>query len=240
MNDKIISKTENRDLMKQAREALAGNWARAIGTFLFFIAVMAVVSGLIDALFTLIFYGADAFGHDKYSEYGKYAGEYGWQSGLIKEVPRNILVQVLGYLVTGPIGIGLALYSLSLSRKSGATFSQGWAGFKKFKTGFGVALLYSVLVVLWSLLLIVPGIIAAIRYSAAYLLIADGKASTPREAIRASKELMDGNKAKLFKLWLRFLGWFALSVVTLGIGFLWFIPYASVSHAKFYEDLQKK
>ncbi|HEX2965583.1 MAG TPA: DUF975 family protein, partial [Syntrophorhabdaceae bacterium] len=58
------------------------------------------------------------------------------------------------------------------------------------------------------------------------------------DAIRKSKELMDGHKMKLFKLLLSFLGWALLCILTLGIGFLWLAPYVMLSLTTFYEDLK--
>ena len=58
------------------------------------------------------------------------------------------------------------------------------------------------------------------------------------EAIDKSKAMMKGYKLKFFYLQLRFLGWALLCILTLGIGFLWLIPYAYVSMAHFYDDIK--
>ena len=49
---------------------------------------------------------------------------------------------------------------------------------------------------------------------------------------------MDGRKAKLFCLVLRFLGWELLCILTLFIGFLWLVPYMNTTFARFYDDIQ--
>jgi len=59
------------------------------------------------------------------------------------------------------------------------------------------------------------------------------------EAIDKSKEMMDSYKWKLFCLGLRFVGWIFLCILTLGIGFLWFMPWAYVTMTKFYDDIKK-
>jgi uncharacterized membrane protein len=92
-------------------------------------------------------------------------------------------------------------------------------------------------VILWALLLIVPGIIAAISYSMTFYIMADNKEMSAQDAIRKSKVLMTGNKYRYFCLGCRFIGWFILGIVTLGIGFLWIMPYFMVSNARFYESL---
>lgn len=58
-----------------------------------------------------------------------------------------------------------------------------------------------------------------------------------KEVVMRSKEIMKGNRLKYFILNLSFIGWFLLSILTLGIGFLWLIPYMQVTEVKFYESL---
>jgi uncharacterized membrane protein len=91
---------------------------------------------------------------------------------------------------------------------------------------------------LWALLLIVPGIVAAISYSMTFFILAEDSSLTPMEAINKSKQMMDGYKLKYFYLCLKFIGWALLCCLTLGIGFLWLIPYIQVSTAKFYDELK--
>lgn len=50
---------------------------------------------------------------------------------------------------------------------------------------------------------------------------------------------MKGFKLKLFLLYLSFIGWGILCVVTLGIGFLWLTPYINASKAVFYDNLRE-
>ena len=80
------------------------------------------------------------------------------------------------------------------------------------------------LVFLWSLLLFVPGIIAAYSYSLTFFIIADEPGVGVTEAIRRSKLMMQGNKWKLLCLQMRFFWWALLCELTLGIGLLWLVP----------------
>jgi uncharacterized membrane protein len=153
----------------------------------------------------------------------------------ISSIPRA--GTLLSFLISGPMMVGLAIFSLAVSRDRNPQFEQIFHGFKNFGVSLGAYLLYMIFVILWALLLIVPGIIAAISYSMTYFIIADDDSTGPLEAIRKSKKMMYGYKWKYFCLCLRFLGWLLLCILTLGIGFLWLVPYGSVSFAKFYEDL---
>ena len=145
---------------------------------------------------------------------------------------------IIGILISGAMSIGLAIFALSLSRKQNAKLSQIFDGFQKFGVGLGAYILQFIFVILWSILLIIPGIIAALSYSMTYYIIAENDSIGPLEAISKSKEMMRGNKWKLFCLGFRFFGWGLLCILTLGIGFLWLCPYMIVSFAQFYDDLK--
>lgn len=146
---------------------------------------------------------------------------------------------IITLILAGPLALGVAIFSLNLSRDYEAKSDQIFDGFKNFGNSIGAYLLMGLFVLLWTLLLIIPGIIAALSYSMTFFIIADNEDIGPMEAIDESKRMMDGYKGKLFRMYLRFLGWSILCLLTLGIGFLWFIPYAYVSLAKFYDDIKE-
>ncbi len=154
------------------------------------------------------------------------------------------MIPILGWLFQflcgGPFVLGIAIFALTLARKQDARLSQIFDGFRKFATALGAYLLIAIFVVLWSLLLIVPGIMAALAYSQAYYIISESDSIGALDAISRSKRMMMGNKWKLFCLYWRFFGWALLCMLTFGIGFLWLTPYVMVSMAKFYDDLKEQ
>jgi uncharacterized membrane protein len=95
-----------------------------------------------------------------------------------------------------------------------------------------------VFTLLWTSLLIVPGIVAAFRYSLTFYILNDDPTIGVTGAIDQSKAVMGGNKWKAFCLGWRFLGWKLLSLATCGIGGLWLLPYMATSFARFYDDLR--
>ena len=145
---------------------------------------------------------------------------------------------LISILITGAMSIGLVIFSLSLSRKQEAKLSQIFDGFQKFGVGLGAYVLQLIFVLLWMILLIIPGFIALFSYSMTYYIIAENDSIGALEAISKSKKMMRGNKWKLCCLWFRFLGWSLVCILTLGIGFLWLFPYILVSIAQFYDDLK--
>lgn len=106
---------------------------------------------------------------------------------------------------------------------------------------FGEAFLLNLRITLrilgWTLLLIIPGIIAGYRYSQAFYIMAENPGLGSGECIERSKAMMQGNKWKLFCLQLSFIGWFFLTLITLGIAGLWLSPYMAVAETFFYRDV---
>ena len=161
---------------------------------------------------------------------------YSLIAGSIQSIP--IVGVITSLIISGPFEIGIAFFSLSISRNQDAKLEQIFQGFKNFGTALGAYLLRSLFIFLWTLLLIIPGIIAAISYSMTFYILADDNSIGAMDAIDKSKKMMDGYKWKCFCLGLEFLGWALLCILTLGIGLLWLIPYYHVSMAKFYDDLK--
>lgn len=150
----------------------------------------------------------------------------------------HIIGPIISLIISGPFIIGVSIFTLSLSRNQNPQLAMIFDGFKRFSTGLGAYLLFLLFVLLWMLLLIVPGIIAAISYSQTFFIIADDENIGAMEAIDKSKKMMYGYKWKFFCLGLRFIGWFLLCILTLGIGLLWLVPYMQISTAKFYDDIK--
>ena len=144
----------------------------------------------------------------------------------------------LTLIIGGPLALGAAIFSLSIARGKEGRLEELFQGFNNFATALVTYLLLLLYVLLWTLLLIVPGIIAALGYSMTFYILADDPAIKPQDALKKSKSMMDGHKEKLFYLCLRFLLLAILCIFTLGIGFLWLIPYVHVTMAKFYEDVK--
>ena len=100
-----------------------------------------------------------------------------------------------------------------------------------------IYLLSGLYVFLWSLLFWIPGIVKGCAYSMAYYVSLDKPEMSGSDCITTSERLMEGYKWQLFCLELSFLGWFIVSFLTLGIGFLFVEPYYRLAKANFYESI---
>ena len=146
---------------------------------------------------------------------------------------------IVDFIITGPFIIGIAMFYLTLVQKQSAPrVARIFDGFNYFGTGFVAFLLMTIFTLLWTLLLIIPGIVAGLSYSMTYFILAENPQAPALEAIHESKAMMKGYRWKLFCLGLRFIGWSILGVLSLGIGFLWICPYFSTSLANFYLDVK--
>ena len=154
----------------------------------------------------------------------------------------NVIIPVLGYfimlLALLVIGWSYQVIFLGLSRGGNANVSDLFEGFSNGQFGriIGTMALMVVYIILWCLLLYIPGIIKALSYSMTPFILRDTDLSY-NEAIERSMKLMDGHKWELFVLGLSFLGWGILCMFTFGIGFLWLEPYIVTTYAEFYKNL---
>ena len=93
---------------------------------------------------------------------------------------------------------------------------------------------------LWSLLLVVPGIVKHYEYLMVPYIIAENPAMDYKEAFQISKQMMDGQKGDAFVLDLSFIGWEFLSFITLGIVQIFYVgPYINVTWAEFYKVMRE-
>ena len=98
--------------------------------------------------------------------------------------------------------------------------------------------LYYLKIVLWTMLFFIPGIIMTFAYAMTPYILEEHPEISAWDASTRSREMMAGHKFSLFWLYLSFIGWVVLSILTFGIGMLWLSPYVSCSEIGFYNDLK--
>lgn len=215
----------NQDYKNEALSRLRGNWAPV------------VVAAIVYLLVCLLFLAARD-----------------WDT-ISKKIPAlaafvpstfgiKALIEGCGLLVTVfvvmPIEIGFCnsmrvLYEESDYRATSNMFRFATDKYLRIVwTGF----LMTLKVFLWTLLLIIPGVIKSYAYALAPYIVVEHPEMSVGEAIAESERLMEGHKFDLFWLQLSFIGWFILCLLTLGIGFFWLEPYCQTSIAAFYNDIK--
>jgi uncharacterized membrane protein len=148
----------------------------------------------------------------------------------------NIFTILLG----GALAYGGAVFSVNFIRGNNPDLESVFFGFKNTNRFFVLLasnILIGVICLKLSILFIVPGIIAALALSMTFFILVDNPELSSLDAMKQSRALMEGHKWQLFKLYLRFIALGLLCLLTLGIGFIWLIPYANICTAQFYDSL---
>ncbi|MCR5003058.1 MAG: DUF975 family protein [Bacteroidales bacterium] len=205
----------NQDYKNQALAALKGNWPNA------------VIATVVYCLCASILVAPDSVSN-------------------FMALPPYITISsgLFGIFVYIPLSVGFicAFKTLLFSgdeRITRNSFKHGFSDGGYFHVLWGYILM-EIFIFLWTLLLIIPGLIKSFAYAMTPYILVDEPELTANQAIDKSKEMMKGHKFDLFYLYLSFIGWGFLCLFTLGIGFLWLVPYIETSQAAFYKDVKEQ
>lgn len=146
-------------------------------------------------------------------------------------------VSLAQFVLRGVVQLGYVKFLLGQHDGTPYAVADLFSQFDRFSVGFLQSFLRGLYVVLWSLLLLIPGIIKNFSYAMTPFILADHPELKASEAIRRSMDLMQGHKMELFLLELSFIGWDILNIFTLGIGSFWLNPYKNAAVAAFYREL---
>ena len=142
-------------------------------------------------------------------------------------------------LLSGPLYVGIYGVCLKMIRGyEDIPFESAFEGCYKFGPNLILGLMQTLIVALWSLLFIIPGIVKSYSFALAYYIRADHPEYDWRTCLNESERMMKGHKWRLFTLHFSFIGWILLSILTCGIGFIWVNAYQQTATAIFYEELK--
>ena len=153
-------------------------------------------------------------------------------------VTASMFGSVLVLILTGPIEVGIYVFFEKMIKKEEVKFETP---FEKITDNFTqkmtTYLIKDLFIFLWSLLLVVPGIIKSYSYALSLYICSRDNNIGAEEAITLSRKVMQGNKLKLFYLQLSFIGWFLLCLLTFGVGFIFLSVYYKATETAFLKDL---
>lgn len=206
----------NQYYKNEALSALRGNWANALVATIILVALM-------------LFFSSNEAVNSYYQ--------------------RVVINPFIGYslsfvslFVLLPLAVGYSnsmrvLLETGDNRLTNNSFSLGFGNWLHGVWGMVLSTIY---IFLWTLLLIIPGIIKSYSYALTPYILVEHPEMSANEAIEESMRLMDGHKFDLFYLQLSFIGWAILSILSLGLGFFWLIPYQMTAQAAFYRDIKNR
>ena len=198
----------NSQIRQSSLAAMKGNWGAAI---------------IVTLLFVLIYAICGAGSSDKNNS---------WMSII------SLAALIFVYL---PVAFGMVKMFLEFARDGRKPEPAGLIqafNATYYRKAIGASVLVGIYTFLWTLLLIIPGIIKSLSYSMTLYIVAENPETGYNEAIERSMAMMQGYKMKLFLMQLGYLGWTLLSAFTLFIGMLWIAPYYQTVFANFYLDVK--
>ena len=154
--------------------------------------------------------------------------------------PHESLIDLLLQLALSVVSVGFTIFTLNTVRKTAPVLENLLDGFGMMPRVLWLIILQYVFIALWSLLFVIPGIIAAYRYSLAVYILIDHPEFSAMDCIRESKRMTNGYKMQLFQLDLSFILWLFLSGLPV-IGYavqVYLTPYMETARALYYEKIR--
>ncbi len=239
-------KTTNKIMKLRARQSLQGNYGIVVGS--------QILMGVLLAAFVFIFEAAmmillvsGALWLDGKSTVFYIAGTFCF-----------VAVVYLGLLAFGSLfGAGYTRMFLEIAQARPTDVGDIFYAFKNrgirfvglffvlFLIQLAVSLPFGILFVVMAAVLdrgavwvtflgYVPMLWVLLQYSQSMYLMIENPGMGIIDCLRGSRRMMQGNKFRLFLLWLSFVGWIPLIYLSMGIGALWVIPYLLCTLAHFY------
>ena len=154
-----------------------------------------------------------------------------------------LLGLAISIIISPIIRFSLVKTYLKVSRDQPFSLKEFFKGLIDFRYTDKIVwlnILISVFTSLWSILLIIPGIIKSYSYSMAFYIMADNPSMKSMEALKESQKMMDGHKWELFILDLSFIWWNLLAAITFGVAYIYVGPYYEATRTNFYNYLKEK
>ncbi len=225
-------------LKSRAREVIATSNPRVISVGLVYLIVSIVLQALSSRVLSVNISESEAMNYLRYASSGNY--EYALQYAETMQPPAAAYgINLLLHLISGIIGAGFVIFLLNTIRNRQPCLGNLFDGFGLWWKVILLDMLEGLLIGLWGVLFIVPGVIAYYRYSQALYILIDDPQKSPLQCLRESRQMMDGHKSELFMLDLSMLGWYLLGLVPY-VGYLaqiWSVPYIGMVKALFHEKL---
>lgn len=204
------------ELKAAAKESLSGKWGTAIIALLLGAVLPAVVLSILEG----------AFGMNDPEGGGSFFG--------------TAIVAAVSILIINPLAFTLSFTYLGMTRNENVSGTSPYGYL--FSNDYGrlvlSAFMMNLFIFLWSLLLVIPGIIKSFSYAMLPYLLKDHPEMDWKEGLAESKRMMNGNKGSLFVLYLSFIPWLLLVAVTCGIAVIYVAPYMEATIADFYRALK--
>lgn len=226
MPDRILLKREAKDILKSAR----------VSPYLFTL-IALVISLVISSVSEYIQWDTAAR--------AAYEKMFGLDLSFIPlchaPFPHTItlFVTIVCTLLSVILAAGELLYHLGIHRGEEKSFETLFDGFYFAGKLILLYIVRTLFITLWSMLFVIPGLVAAYRYRFAMYNLCENPEMGVMEALNMSKAQTYGFKGQLFLLDLSFIGWSILSTMTLGILSIWLSPYMVQTNIGYFQEIKQ-
>lgn len=221
----------NRSAIKQEARSFLSNDKKWFSMFIAIVAYYILVNA--SDIYDLIVnkFANFRFGIDYFFDYYQFAGNN-------SNDPYYSLFGIIAFLMM-PFSVAIAGYFLNHLRGFNPSASSPYKeGFENYAKYFAACFMKMVSIFLWALLFVIPGIIKVFEYSQVTYIMHDNKNLKPSQAKKISSLMTNGYKSELFVLELSFIGWYFAGAMTLGLTYIYALPYMNTVRAMYYENLK--
>ena len=208
-----------------AREALKGNWRRAIGAML--------IAACLGAFFTSLYF----ISHFMFVMSVAIRIFENLPHYFLMLVGIGIVLAVFFFFAGGPAKFGYIDFNLALLDRREAVPSMVLGRFSLIWKGMYMKIALFAYELFFTIVLIIPGIVTVYAYAMVPYILEEKKDYTVGKAMRMSRKIMRGHKWELFCLRFSFLGWYILSLATFGLALFYVLPYMNAAEAVFYNEI---
>lgn len=208
-----------------ARDALKGNWGRAIGAML--------IAACLGAFFTSLYF----ISHFMFIMSVAIRIFENLPHYFLMLVGIGIVLAVFFFFAGGPARFGYIDFNLALLDRREAVPSMVLGRFSLIWKGMYMKIALFFYELFFTILLIIPGIVTMYAYAMVPYILEEKKDYTVGKAMKMSRKIMRGHKWELFCLRFSFLGWYILSLLTFGLALFYVLPYMNTAEAVFYNEI---
>lgn len=239
-------KTTNKLMKLRARQSLQGNYGVLVGSQILMGAFFAVLAFLFQVVMVMVFFFGTLWGNGKSTAF-YILSMFGFTAAIYLVILLFVSLFGTGYIrmfleiaQARPVDVGDIFYAFKNRgiRFAGLVFVLLLI---QLIIGLPLGILFVMMTVIlghsavWAAFLgYVPMLWVMLQYSQSMFLMIENPDMGILDCLQGSRRMMQGNKCRLFLLWMSFVGWIPLIYLSMGIGALWAAPYLLCTLAHFH------
>lgn len=219
------------EMKQRAKDSMSSATTHPVLVFLVYAVITVAITGIINFITQTVSLGASLGSSALNSD----AAAIG---AVLALIPTLTILGLVSFVITSVLATGLTAYYLNTIRHQTSGIDTLFSYFKQIVKIFCLYFMIQLFISLWSLLFVIPGIIASFRYVMAIYIYIDDPEKGVMQCITESKMMMVGHKWEYFVLQISFILWGILCCVTCGLASLYVAPYMGLTTSVYYDNLK--